>query len=186
MLKTKNLLKLIAKNLIISLIVISIVSVIVFYINQKITKITDSIALNHKLEAELKKRTEVISTIEKDSQTIGKNESLITDAFMPSDDISPFINKLDELVAISGITQVYHFDTPTPFAEEGPYPLSTITYSNNITADLQNFSIYLKAFENLPYFTKIDSLNISSQDKMGWTGLSNISIKATLITKATQ
>jgi len=186
MLKTKNLLILIGKNLIISLIVISIVSVMIFFTNKEITKITDTIALNHKLETELKKRTEIISTIEKDSQIIGKNESLINDAFMPSDDISLFINKLDELVIISGITQVYHFDTPAPYIQESPYPLSTITYSNNITSDLKNFSIYLKDFEKLPYFTKIDSLNISSQDKIGWTGLSNISIKATLITKATQ
>lgn len=186
MLNSKNLLKLIGRNIIICLIVIAFTAVAIYFITKEIEKITDTIVLNHKLEANLKQRTELLSTIDRGAKTIGQNESIINDAYLPSNNISQFINRLDDLVSISGIIQTYRFETPVNSTLQSPYPLSIISYSNNLSTDLQNFSIYLKNYEKLPYFTKIDSLNISSQDSLGWIGLSNITFKATLFTKTTQ
>lgn len=186
MLKSKNLLILIGRNIIISLVAVVISITAIFFLKIQIEKITDTVVLNRKLETELKKRTELISVIDTGAKTIGANNYLINNAYLPSNNISPFINKLDDLVSISGLTQVYRFDTPVPSPIEGPYSLSTISFTNTLTADLNNLSIYLKNFENLPYFTKIESLNISSQDKSGWIGTSSVSFKATLYTKTTQ
>lgn len=186
MLKSKNFLILIGKNVIISLIVVIISLVAIFFLKNQIEKITNTIVLNHKLETELKERTELLAVIDRGAQIIGKNDALINNAFIPSNNISEFINKLDDLVFISGMVQAYRFDTPTPSTMESPYPLSIITYSNSLTSDMPNLLIYLKNFEKLPYFTQIESLYITSQDKVGWTGLSNISMKAKLYTKTTQ
>lgn len=186
MIKSKNFLILIGKNIIISLSVIVVCIVAIFFIQKAIEKVTNTIVLNHKLETQLKKRTELISIIDRGSQVVGKNDTLIMNAFVPSNNISEFINKLDDLVFISGIKQTYRFDTPVPSTIVGPFPLSTISYSNSLTIDMNNLLIYLKNFEKLPYFTKIQSLNITSQDKVGWTGLSSVSMKAELFTKTTQ
>ncbi len=186
MINSKNLLILIVQNLVISLIAVSLSVVSILILKGQIEKITDAIVLNHKLENELKKRTELLSVIDNGAKIIGGNNYLINNAYLPSDNISPFINKLDSLVSISNIAQTYHFDTPVSSQVTGPYPLSTISFTNALTTDLTNLSVYLKSFENLPYFTKIESLNISSQDKQGWTGLSNITFKATLYTKTSQ
>ncbi len=182
----KNLLILIGRNALISLIVISITILAVFFIEKEIEHITDSIVLNHKLEAELKNRTESFSVVNHDAQIIGGNGTLINNAFVPSNNISEFINALDNLASGNGITETYHFETPISSTLSESFPLSTITYSNNLTTGVLNFSSYLKNFEKLPYFTKIESLNISSQDKIGWAGLDTISLQATLITKTTQ
>lgn len=186
MLNSKNLLMLIGRNVIITLMVAIVSITAIFFLKVEIEKITDKIILNRKLETELKKRTELINIIDTGAKIIGNNNYLINSAYIPSNNISPFINKLDDLVSISGINQIYHFETPTPSTIEGPYPLSTISFTNNLTADLTNLSVYLKSFETLPYFTKIESINISSQDKSGWVGMSNVSFKATLYTKTTQ
>ena len=170
----------------ISLSVIIICILCVLFIQKEIEKVTNSIVLNHKLETQLKQRTELISIIDQGSRIVGKNDILINNAFVPSNNISEFINKLDDLVFISGVTQTYRFDTPTPSAITGPFPLSTITYSNNLTIDMTNLLIYLKNFEKLPYFTKITSLNISSQGINGWVGVSTVSMKGELFTKTTQ
>ncbi len=182
----KNLLLLIVRNTIISFIFVALSLAGIFFINKKIEIITNNIVLNHKLISELKKRTELFSTIETDSEIVGKNDILINNAFVPSNNISKFTNTLDDLASENQITQIYRFETPVLSGTSGEFSTSTISYTNNISADISVFSKYLKDFEKLPYFTKIEGFNIASQDKNGIVGLSNISIKATLLTQTIQ
>jgi len=172
--------------MIISLIFVSISFISIFYIDKKIETITNTVALKHRIAAELESRTEQSSIIAHDSQIIGNNDSFISNAFVPSDNISEFINAFDNLAAINSISQVYHFETPLPSENQDPFPLSTISYTNSITTNVLSFSNYLKNFERLPYFTKIESLNITSQDKLGWASQATVSFKATLFTKTIQ
>jgi hypothetical protein len=166
--------------------VISISAFAVFLLKKQITHITDAIVLNHKLETSLKKRIELLSVVKHDAQIVDSNDILINNAFIPSNNILEFINALDNLAISNGVTQIYRFETPVPSAISGPFPLSDISYSNNISTNVLKFSKYLKDMEKLPYFTNIESLNISSQDKAGWINSATISFQATLITKATQ
>lgn len=186
MFTSKNLLIFIGRNALISLIVISITIFTIFFLKKEIVHITDNLVLRNKLEVELKKRTELLFVIKHDAQIVGNNDVLISNAFIPSNNISEFINALDKLASSSGVNQTYRFETPTPLAASDAFPLSTLSYSNSLATSVSNFSNYLKKFESLPYFTKIESLNISSQDKTGWIALSSISFKATLITNTTQ
>jgi hypothetical protein len=152
----------------------------------EIERITNSIALNYKLENELKNRTASLSVIENDADIIGPSEVLINNAFVLSDNILDFISAFDNLALINEISQTYHFETPIESNISGPFPISTISYTDNLSTNILSFANYLRSFEKLPYFTKIESLNITSGDKSGWMGSANISMKATLYTRTTQ
>lgn len=186
MFTTKNLLILIARNVLISLAFVAVSIFLIFFIINKIETITDRIVLNHKLEVDLKNRTALLTTLESDITIIGENDVLIDSAFVPSNNISKFMSVLDSLASKNKITQKYQFDTPTPSGSLGDFSTSTISYSNNLTTNISTFGTYLKDFEKIPYFTKIEGFSISSQDKTGWNGPSVINIKATLLTQTIQ
>lgn len=186
MFNLKNLLILIGRNILISLIAVLVAFFSIVFIKNEIERITNTIILNHKLEASLKNRIELSSKIKQEVQIVGKNDILIENAFIPSNNISDFINILDSTASKNLIIQSYRFETPIPSTISETFPLSTISYTNDLTTDIKSFSSYLKNYESLPYFTKIESLDISSQDKTGWIGPSNISLKATLLTKTIQ
>ena len=186
MFTTKNLLILIGKNTIISLIVISITMFSISIFKKEIETITSSIALNNKLESELKKRTELVGTIQEGARIIGSNDILISNAFIPSNNISEFMTALDLIAANNKTIQSYKFETPTQSMVSEPIQLSSIAYSNTLTLSSKDLVNYLKNFEELPYFTKIESLNISSQNENGWSEPSSVTFKASLITKTTK
>lgn len=182
----KNIFLFIVRNAIISFIVISITAIVIFFISKEIRGISDSVALNHKLQAELANRNDLLKTLNRDMQIIGENDNKIENAYIPADNILNFVAELDKLANKNNLIQTYRFETPASSNLSAPFPIGTISYSNNFTANISTLSSYLKEFENLPYFTKIESINISSQDKNGWTNLSNVSYKATLYTKKAQ
>ena len=186
MFTTKNLLLFLGRNVIISLVVIFITVTASLFISKEINKISDSTALNHRLGKELAERIEFLKTLKQDIKIIGTNDTKIEGAFTPSDNILEFINTLDNLASKNNLTQVYRFETPVPSTISAIFPIETISYSNNFQTNLSTFSSYLKEFEKLPYFTTIKGFSISSQDKLGWSGLSNVSFNATLYTKVIQ
>lgn len=172
--------------MVISLAVVAVALSAVIFLSKKMAQISDSIALNHRLEARLETRNELTSVLNRDMQIIGTNNAGIENAFISSDNILGFITTLDNLAKKRSIIQVYRFGTPAPSSISAPFPISTIEYSNSLTTNLSSFSDYIKEFENLPYFTKIDGFTISSQDIGGWLGSSTISFRAILFTKAIQ
>lgn len=183
----KNLLILVWRNVVASLMVVSIAAIIIFYLEKGINTMTNLIVENQKTEVESKKRNELLSTIEQGVRVMGKNDILINNAFVPSNDISEFTNTLDKLGFDNGTLQTYHFETPIPSSTSEEPALSSVLYSNNFTVvGMKKVSKYLKDFEELPYFTKIESLTLSSQDATGLSGTTNISLKATLITQTIQ
>ncbi len=182
----KNILILILRNTIISIVVISISIAGIIFISKKIEKISDSSATNNHLKTELAKGAVLLEVFNYDTQIIGTNYTKIENAFVPTDNILSFIDTLDNLLNTNSTKQVYNFGTPIESSISAPFPISTISYTNNFTGNISTFSNYLKRFEKLQYFTKIDKFTISSQDKSGWLGASTISFNATLYAKTTQ
>jgi len=183
MFTTKNLLILIGRNMLIALAAITISLAVVFFLSKEISRVSDSVLLNHHLQTELSKRTGLLEVLKHDAQIIGTNDVKIADAYAPSDNILGFINTLDTLATKNILTQVYHFETPMPSDVSTTFPISTIAYTNNFEASVGTFSNYLKNFNKLPYFTKIEGFSISSQDKQGWLEAGVVSYKAILYTK---
>ena len=87
------------------------------------------------------------------------------------------------MVNKNNLKQIYNFQVPIPSNITLPFPISTISYSNNLTGNISFFSNYLDTFEKLPYFTKIEGFTISSQSKNGWSDASNISYNAIIYAK---
>lgn len=186
MFTVKNLLKLIFRHLIIIIIITGITVFLIIFLSNQIIKISDTVMLNKNLENQLKMRTLLLSTIEKDTKVVAGNDVKIENAFLSSDNILNYINSLDVLAQKTNVTQTYHFETPANASISSPFPLSTIAYNNSVTTNMTGLINFLKEFEDLPYYTKINSINISSQDKLGIAGTSNISIQSTLYTKTAQ
>lgn len=186
MFTTKNLLIIIGRHAAISLVAIITAAVACFFLAKEITRVSDAAAQNRRLAAALEKRTELLSTLSRDIQIIGESDTLFAKAFIPSDNILEFISALESIALKNTITQSFRFETPAPSSLSSPFPLSTVGYTNTLSLNIFTLTNYLKDFENLPYFTKIENLNISSQDPAGWRGASTVSLRATLYTNATQ
>lgn len=186
MFSSKNLLVYIGRNAIISLVAISATVSVILFLSTQIERMADSVALNHRLQAELQKRTSLFELLKHDSQIVGTNDIKISGAFAPSDNILGFINTLDDLGTKNSLTQIYHFDVPAVSNISAPFPISSISYTNSFQTTLPGFSTYLGQFNKLPYYTKIDGFSISSQDKLGWLGQSTIAYRATLYARGPQ
>jgi Tfp pilus assembly protein PilO len=186
MFTTKNLLMLTLRHILIAGSAIVIAGFVTFFISTKIEGITKSVIKNRQLASTLEKRTELFATLKHDTETVGTNDVLIEKAFPSSDNILEFISALENIATKNGVTQSFHFNTPTPSATPAPFTLSTVSYSNNLSGNLPALINYLKDFEHLPYFTKIDTINLSSADRAGFGQTTSLSFNATLQTKSPQ
>lgn len=186
MLTKKNLSLLIGKHLLITAGVILCAVIITMFLSHEITKVSDSVIKNKKLANILTERTSLLEKIKKDMAIVGRNDIAIDNAFIPSNNITDFLSILDSMALKNSITQTFHFDSPIPATISAPFPINTINYNNSLSANLPTLIQYLKDVERLPYFTKINGFNISSQSPVGILGLSTVSFQATLYTKAVQ
>lgn len=186
MFTTKNLLILVGRHAAIAIGSVIVSLVVVGFLSQQITKLSDDVLKNRKLASALEKRTEIFASVKRDTELVGTNDTLIERAFIPSSNILEFVAALESLALKNGVTQAFHFDTPTPSPISAPFPLAVVTYSNSINGNLQAFSNYLKDFERLPYFTKIDGIRISASEAAGWRNTGTMSFRASIQTNATQ
>lgn len=180
MFTTKNLFTHFGKHILIATAVVLVSFISIFFISEKISEISTETAENRQLVATLSERTSLLSSLKHEKDIIGSNDTIIKSAFIPSNNILPFVAILKSLALKNGLTQSLNFSTPTPDASGGAFPLATISYQNTISsANVSIFINYLKDFEKLPYFTKINSLSISS-GSADWRSTSNISYSATV------
>lgn len=186
MFTTKNLLLLIGRHALIAILAIGAAVLTAGFLSQQITRLSDDVLKNRNLASALEKRTELFAAVKRDTELVGTNDTLIEQAFIPSNNILDFVFTIESLALKNGVTQAFHFDTPTPSPVSAPFPLATVTYSNSLSGDLKGFLGYLKDFEGLPYFTKIESLNISSSGKADWRDTGTMSFRASVQTNATQ
>lgn len=185
MFTTKNLFTLAGKHLLIAFGSIVFAAVIILFLSQQINKISARSAKDRQLATMLSERTEILSNLKHDTDIIGSNDVIIRQTFIPSNNILEFVAVLENLAIKNKITQVFHFSSPTTVETGSQFPMTTINYQNNITANITTFIDYLREFEQLPYFTKIDSINISAGEE-GWLGRSTISFNATILAHSAQ
>ncbi|HBB44369.1 MAG TPA: hypothetical protein DCZ83_03230 [Candidatus Yonathbacteria bacterium] len=180
MFTTKNLFTHFGKHILIALAVVTISFSVILFVSGKITKMATETATNRHLAATLSERTSLLSNLKHETDIIGPNDKILKQAFIPSNNILEFVAILKSLALKNGITQSLNFSSPTPTSLGTTFPLATISYQNTISsANVSIFINYLKDFEKLPYFTKINSLNISS-GSADWRSTSNISYSATV------
>ncbi len=186
MFTTKNLLMLVGRHALIALVAISTATLAMWFFSRKIEHTASGVIQNYRLVNTLEKRTELFSMIKRDVNIVGTNDTLIEQAFLSSDNILEFTEALKSVAFKNSIAQNLNLEGPVLSPQTAPFPIATVSYSSSLEGNLQAFSNYLKDFERLPYFTKIESINISSQDTAGLRGISTASFRATLYTKAAQ
>jgi hypothetical protein len=182
----KNILILFGRNAIISIIVITACFLGILFLSKEIIKLSDIAAVNNNLEREIKEDANIYEIYSYNNKIVGTNYEKIEAAYAPSDNILDFVSELDNLTNKYTTKQVYRFSTPTEPVISSPFPISTVLYSNNFATNINDFLSYLKKFEQLPYFTKIEGFKITSQDKTGWQGPSTASFDAVLYVKVIQ
>lgn len=186
MLNNKYLKLLLDKHVIVAICSAILAFITIIILSNEISKISDSIVSNKKIERNILDRATHLEQVKYQMNLIGNNDVIMNNAFVPSDNIAPFITSLEGISLKNSVTQVFKFDSPIDSKITSSFPISTVTYNNSLTATLPNLIKYMKDFEHLKYFTKIDGFTMSSQTSNGINDTSNISLQASLYTKSTQ
>lgn len=185
MFSTKNLFKLIGKQVLISLAFVIFAFITIFIVSDQISKMSKKAIKDRSAATTMSERATLLSSLKYEASIIGSNDKVIKQAFIPSDNILEFIAILESLALKNGLTQTFSFSSPNPATEEMLFPVSIINYQNNVSSNIFTFIKYLKEFEQLPYFTKIDSITISSSSA-DWRTASNIAFNASVAAQVAQ
>ena len=182
----RNLIVLFGKHAIVAIASVVITIIVVWVLLGEIARISDSVLKNRQLADKLSHRTELFSVLARDADIVGTNDVVIEHAFVPADNILGFVSALENVSIKNNTIPSFHFSTPVASSIPAPFPISSIEYQNSASLDVYALMAYLKDFESLPYFTKINSLSFTSQGSTGWRGPGSVSFNATLYTKASQ
>lgn len=186
MFTTKNLLSIAGKHIFIALLFVLVAFGSVFFLSTQISKISTQAAKDRNFIATLNERTARQTALKQEIEMIGTNDTAIRDAFPPSNNILELITALESIALRNGIKQApLHFSSPAPLSTVGTFTSETIRYENTLSVNIGTFIKYLKDFEKLPYFTKINALSISSGSD-GWHTGATVSFSASIATEASQ
>lgn len=123
---------------------------------------------------------EQFSVLREDFQFIEPHWDKISRVFPSSENIISFINTVENLAQEKGVQQTFRFE-----GEKGqPVPelnLNKIPFNINVGGTSAQFLEYLKGIEKLPYFVKIESINMVSATTVD--GLMQANIRGVLYTK---
>lgn len=185
MFTTKNFFSLIGKHLFVAIGTILIAMLLVFFLSKQIAQVSKDVIKNRALASSLSERTALLSNLKKEAGLIGTNDTTIKQAFIPSNNILSFIAILKSIALKNGVAQVYSFSNPSVATSGATFSTATISYQNTVTANLNIFINYLKDFEKLPYFTKINSVTIASSQG-NWLNGATVIFGATVSAEAIQ
>ena len=151
-----------------------------------IHRIADEVVKHKQLNATLEMDNQIIIKLDHDYKQVRGNEKLIRSAFLPSSNILEFVGALESIASKDNIMQSVHFDTPHETSltvGEPPTPLDQVAFNLSLQGNIFTFLQYLKDFERLPYFTKIEGVSIGSTPQGGWQNTSNVSVHGTIYTQ---
>lgn len=185
MFTTKNFFTLVGKHLLIAFVAGLITVIVVFFLSSQITSISASVTKNRNLASALSERTALLSNLKHENEIIGTSDTIIRQAFVPSNNILGFVAILKSIALKNGVTQNYSFSNPTPIGGNAQFTIATISYQDTVSSNVPTFINYLKDFESLPYFTKIHSINVNSSQG-DWLSGATVSFGATVAAEVVQ
>lgn len=150
------------------------------FIAKQIERISHSLTEERRLQLLLEKRVEITQSLNNDLALVAGNEERMRAALIPIDNILQFIGNLESVANENSIKQEIHFSVPvahdTP--EEPALNVASIDYTATVNGNIFTFINYLKAVEQLPYFTGVTSFNLNAPPGQGWKGDSAINLRA--------
>lgn len=185
MFTTKNLLKIFSKHILIAFGFILIATISITILSGKIIQLSKTTAESRNMAASIREQASLLSSLKHEADIIGNNEEIIEGALIPSNNILTFVSAIESLALKNNISQKFHFSPPVVAPIGSPIPVNIINFQNSFSGNTNILVNYLKDFEKMPYFTQINSLNISSADGNVMTS-ANISFSASVYAKVTQ
>jgi len=128
----------------------------------QISDLVNSIGQAKKVSLEGQARGVAISQLQNQFQIIGDSQDKINNALLHTDNIVSFVNALKAIATKNSIQQSYSFSSPTPYTSQEGQTFYSVSFNISLAGDIDTFIQYLNDFNNLPYFTNISSINISS------------------------
>lgn len=132
------------------------------YLAEKIDDISDEATEKRGLQYIYQNSREQFGVLSEDYQKISSHVDTVNNFFPTTESISVFIDAMERLAAKNNLTQTFRFETSTPQPTDDA-GLSGIPFNVVLMGAQSQFIGYLADIEMMPYLTKIESLNISSQ-----------------------
>lgn len=172
----KQLLKPILKTMIFS--VVSLATSL--YFASRIKDISDVITEKRAILSLYQNSQEQFAVLKEDFPKISKNIDKVENTIPSSESMLPFISAMENLSGASGVQQSFKFESiaPQPVLDMG---LNAVPFNVTLSGNRAQFMAYLSLLEKLPYFTKIESVNMTAAQ--GLDGPSQMNLRGVLYIK---
>ncbi|MEK7520907.1 MAG: hypothetical protein AAB560_02405 [Patescibacteria group bacterium] len=144
-----------------------------FFLGGQIVKSGNSVIEQQTLLFIMEKRTDAVSQMRRDFETIGSADEMIKRAVPPADNILGFVASLETLGISRGVSQSFRFGTPVPLSGG----LQEINYDLSVAANLPILIAYLENFEKLPFFADIAGFSVYAVGGVESAGTAQIKSK---------
>lgn len=181
MFSKKILIKTIGVHTIKAFVALLLAAAVISFLAWQINRISASLSDKKKISFVLEKRNETIVRLKEDFARLENPEERILSAFVPSDNILPFVGTLESVASESGLAQQFQFGSPAVFSGDA-ISISRIDFSINVNGNINTFINYITRLEALDYFAGIISINITAPAE-GWERNSTASLRGVLYAK---
>jgi hypothetical protein len=106
--------------------------------------------------------------------------SQIENAFPNANNILPFVTSIEQVAGSNNSQITASFDTPLPFFNQDGLNILKVSYITHLSSNSNNLIGFLQNFEQLPYFTKINSMIINGPASGGINTSADTTINADL------
>lgn len=174
----EKLFKKISRPIIQGAIFLVIALVACIYLASKINAISDEIIEKRTILFIYQNSREQFAVLREDSQALSQRIDTVINVFPSSENVLAFINAMEDLAAKNGMQHTFKFET-AGLQPDQDLNLNKIPFNISLNGTPSQFLGYLNGLEKMPYFTKVDSLNVSSLQG-GEGGQSQMNIRGLL------
>lgn len=172
-----NTFKIISKPVIRAMIFLVIALISCLYLASIISKTSVEILEKQKTLVLYQNSQEQAAVLREGFQQVASYVDVVNNIFPASEDVLPFINAMEDLASKNGMQHVFKFETAAlqPVEELN---LNKIPFNVSLSGTQSQFLGYLSGLEKMPYFTQVESLNITSPQSL--EGVSQMNIRGLL------
>lgn len=172
--KSKPVLKII--SLIIAIVVLSLLAI--FEIKKKIEIKAKQIFEKQTMLAAIENRNENYSSLKSKYEIVKENLPIMKNLLPEEENLDVPIKALENLAPETNNTQMLKFESAASSKTEGENA-KKINFSTTLTGNFETFTKYLEDLYNMPYFIKINSIDVKNSTGI-YSSNGQMTINATL------
>jgi hypothetical protein len=154
----------------------------------KIKNISDSLHTQKRLTLILQTKQSYKNTLMEEYEQIKKHIPSIENALPKDENILDFLSAIESISKQQSVEQNLKFTGTAPAEESSPeFPINSLSFTYTANGNIFVAIETLKAFEKLPFSSKIEGFSISSPaTKEGWKETSSFIIQGKLYARSTE